>query len=132
MKKYRLGVIGFGHMSSAIIRGALANQVLSTANTAVCDTSPARIAYADELKLDHFSDPAELCRECEYVLFAVKPQDMPVMLESLKNVQIENLLSIVTGWSLCDIRKYIPGDSMIRIMPNTPMQVSHGAAFWAA
>ena len=36
MKKYRLGVIGFGHMSSAIIRGVLANQVLSTANTAVC------------------------------------------------------------------------------------------------
>ena len=132
MKKYRLGVIGFGHMSSAIIRGALANEVLTVRNTGVCDTNPDRTAIAAEMGLDHCDDPAELCKDCEYVLFAVRPQDMPGMLESLRNVHIGNLLSIVTGWSLADIGKYVDTFSMIRIMPNTPMQVSHGAAFWSA
>ncbi len=131
MKQYRLGVIGYGHMSSAIVRGALKAQYLKPEQLIVFDISPERRSAASEDGIICAETPAAVCADSEFVLLAVRPQNMPDLLNEMNGTKLSCLLSIVTGYAIGDLRPYFPDTPIIRLMPNTPMQVNHGAVFFA-
>ena len=132
MKEYRLGVIGFGHMSTAIIKGALNAGVIKADEILIYDPSAPRIQEAQRMGLQAAETAAETAEACRYVLLAVRPQNMQEVMDTLAGIPIHAVLSIVTGWSIAAMKQYLNTSSLMRIMPNTPMQVSKGAAFMAA
>ena len=72
----KLGVIGFGNMGGAIVRGALKRGTLRKEDVNVYDILDAKNAEAAELGLHISADDEALCAESDIILLAVKPQQM--------------------------------------------------------
>ncbi|MEJ0001269.1 MAG: pyrroline-5-carboxylate reductase [Verrucomicrobiota bacterium] len=78
-------------------------------------------------------DNAEVVRESELTILAVKPQVAAAALAGLVDVSAGKLiLSIAAGVTIEKLRGWLhPTARVIRSMPNTPMQVGAGASVYA-
>ncbi len=125
----KLGFIGVGNMGAAILKGIEGK----LGNTAV-------FAYdkdAEKLKnLRLYGATAagsanEIAEKCDYVLLAVKPQQLGEILEGIKgNVKPNTVyISICAGISAEFIKKRIGKNAkVVLVMPNTPMLLGVGAS----
>ena len=83
-KKFKLGVIGAGFMSTAIIGGAISSGFLSASDIAVTDKNEEaknRIAKRGVF----VTDAKTVFNESEFVLFAVKPQNFAELKADAEN-----------------------------------------------
>ncbi len=129
MLKKKIGVIGYGNMGSAILRGAVETEKFDETDFCVYDISEDAMKRAVEHNVQTAESNAALCEECGMIILAVKPQNAQEALKSCKN-QLENksLVSIVAGLGTDRIKAMVEGDARIlRVMPNTPALVSEGA-----
>lgn len=126
-KKYTLGIIGLGHMGSAIARGATAKEYIERYKIAVYD-------HSDHAKKDcaiegytNFASLHELVKNSHIILIAVTPQQIESVLDKLKEETMDVVLSIVTGVSIHYLQERLNGTPVIRAMPNTPLQIGEGS-----
>lgn len=66
----------------------------------------------------------EIAKNSSIVVLAVKPQNYPEVLESLKNsiTTAKTVVSIAAGISIAYVRKGLECDCpVVRVMPNTPL-----------
>ena len=95
-KKFKLGVIGAGFMSSAIIGGALSSDFLSADEIIVTDKN----AEARE-KIARYNvtvaETKDVFDNAEFVLFAVKPQNFAELKEFSTERSCRKLISIMAG-----------------------------------
>lgn len=126
----KFGVIGFGNMGGAIVRGALAKGTLKAEDVNVYDIVDAKNEEAKALGLNVCADDEALCAESDVVLLAVKPQQMEEALGMCKlALDGKAMLSIVAGVSIERLKKAIDGSKprILRLLPNTPALVFEGA-----
>ena len=110
-------------MARAIIRGAIDGQVLLPSQIFVADPSEeARFQFA-ELGCTVFADASEL-PETSHCLLAVKPQIFPLVFHSVK---ARVVYSIMAGIPIQQIQEATSKQSVVRVMPNLPCQLSLGA-----
>lgn len=130
MKK--LAFIGVGNMATAIIGAVTSGNI--------------GVSFSDLVIFDKFSEKCEgfknkgaavansvtdAVREAEYVLLAVKPQNIAEVLGEIKDngISLDNkvFISIAAGVSIGGIRKHLATDAaVVRCMPNTPLQIGLG------
>jgi pyrroline-5-carboxylate reductase len=130
IKGQKVGFIGGGNMGEALIKGLIAANLV-----------PAEAVYASDVRLERLraldqqygvqlcEDNAELVRQVDVVILAVKPQIMaPVVRHIASAVTRKKLLiSIAAGVSTATIRAALGKDArLIRVMPNTPALVLEG------
>jgi pyrroline-5-carboxylate reductase len=130
IKGRKVGFIGGGNMGEALIKGLVAANLV-----------PPEAIYASDVRVDRLrtleqqygvqlvQDNAELVREADVVILAVKPQIMaPVVRQISAAVTPKKLLiSIAAGVSTMTIRAALGKDArLIRVMPNTPALVLEG------
>ena len=131
--KYDFGFIGCGNMGGALIK-ALAKTV-DVKKIAVCDFFQDKAkAFEKELGVV-CSNAEEIAKECEFIVLAVKPQNMSDTLkplrEILKNREDVCLISMAAGLSISAIKEYAGNDfPVIRIMPNTPCTLGAGMVLY--
>jgi pyrroline-5-carboxylate reductase len=79
------------------------------------------------------ADNAELARQSDVLVFAVKPQQFPETLPSLRDATAGKLvLSLAAGITLQRMIDWLhPEARVVRTMPNTPMQIGAGASVYA-
>ena len=95
-KKFKLGVIGAGFMSTAIIKGALGANFLSP--TQICVTDKSESAKEKIAKLNvTVTDASEVFDNSEFVLFAVKPQNFAELKADAENSSCKKFISIMAG-----------------------------------
>ena len=126
-RKYTLGFIGLGHMGLAIARGAVLKEYLERWKICVYDPSP---EVRKKCRTDGFTvlkSEKEVAEESHLTLLAVTPQDCDAVLEKLKGARIECLVSIVTGVSIKHLQEVLDNVPVIRVMPNTPLQINQGS-----
>ena len=123
MKK--LGILGLGHMGSAILEGALGT--IGKDQLMVYDPLKEKTDAAKARGIDAAKDEKELCRSCHMILFAIRPQDVAQVLENMKGSAPECLLTIAAGVPIHRFTDVFEGLSVIRAMPNTPLQIGCGA-----
>ncbi|MBR0373558.1 MAG: pyrroline-5-carboxylate reductase [Mogibacterium sp.] len=125
----KFGVIGFGNMGGAIVRGALAKGTLRAEDVNVYDILENKNEEARALGLHVSADDEALCKESDIVLLAVKPQQMAEALGMTKKaLDGKAMLSIVAGVSIDRLQAAIDGTPRIlRLLPNTPALVFEGA-----
>ncbi len=126
-KKFKLGVIGAGFMSTAIVNGVIAAKNISAKDIIVSDTNVDALSRAKGNGVNVTGDNAYLVNNAEYVLFAVKPQSLSVVLEQIKDAKCEKFISIMAGVKKAKIKKYFPSAKVCRCMPNTPCAIGSGA-----
>lgn len=70
----------------------------------------------------------------EVLIISVKPQQFADVVPELQAMRKRSLtvVSIMAGITIADIRSALEHDAIVRVMPNTPAQIGHGATAWTA
>lgn len=125
----KLGLIGCGVMGFAVISGIIHNNKVQPEDVKVWDISSGKLKETrDRLKIQTASDNREVLRFARIIFLAVKPQDLPVVLEEIKHDITEShiLVSAAAGTSISKILKITGKRKIIRLMPNTPCLIGCG------
>lgn len=132
--KGTLGFLGCGNMGMAILRGLTGTGTIEGSQALVYDPDPARQDEVRQLGAKPVASPADLARQADILLLAVKPQIMGDALDALGNIQPKQplVISIAAGISLQFLQDRLgPETRVARVMPNTPALVGAGAAAYA-
>jgi len=115
-----IGFIGSGRMASADI--ILTDKIPAAAEELARRTGAQARA-----------SNSEVASNAAVLLLCVKPGDVPAALREAGDLTGKLLISIAAGVPLRRLREWAPGNPrLIRVMPNTPALVGHGAAAYAA
>jgi pyrroline-5-carboxylate reductase len=129
--------VGGGNMATALIRG-LMDRGLHPENIFVIDSSPqALIRIEADYGVRTVAEPLvdkSWCSSSSLVVWAVKPQHMRSVCESLSNVSKDLLhLSVAAGITSGSFSKWLGTKRVVRAMPNTPALIGMGqTALFAA
>ena len=126
-KKFKLGVIGGGFMATAIINGAIDSGVLNKEQLIVSDISATSLEKFANNGIATTTDNVFLATNAEFVLFAVKPQSISDVLQTIKGCDCEKFISIMAGVKKQRIKDVFETSKVARCMPNTPCSISSGA-----
>ena len=125
----KYGFIGCGNMGGAIAR-ALSQ---TTKAIMITDRSGKAKALAEELFCT-YADPITVATSCERIFLAVKPQMMQDALVPLQAHLREHkplLITMAAGLQISKIQELAGCElPVIRIMPNTPVQVGKGMTLY--
>jgi len=128
----QIGFIGCGNMGSALL--AQFTQAQAAAQFFVYDADAAKAAAcASAYKAAVCASADELAEKCGVVIAAVKPQQMREALAPLRGALAGKVLvSVAAGIPLATLAERAPKARIIRVMPNTPVQLGAGVCAWAA
>ncbi len=132
----KLNIIGAGAMGSAIARGLIKSGLYAGADLLLFDLrEETLIKLSQELNCQYSLDLSKLKNNIEknsILLFAVKPQNIQELFTEFNGVDSSVLiLSILAGTKLANFEKTFKSNPIIRIMPNTPAQISKGISVLA-
>ena len=126
-----IGFLGYGNMGSAILAGLIEAGQTTGKHALVYDTAEERQQAALSLGAKLADEPADLARESDILILAVKPQTMEEALVPVKPALRANALviSIAAGITIAWLKERLgPTARVVRVMPNTPALVGAGAA----
>jgi pyrroline-5-carboxylate reductase len=129
----QIGFIGSGRMASALLEGILRSGITSATHISVTDRLPAAASeLAAKTGAHARATNAEVASAANILILCVKPSDVPEALKEAGNLTGKLLISIAAGVTLARLKDSAPGKPrIIRVMPNTPALVGHGAAAYA-
>lgn len=123
MPKSKIGFIGAGHMSRAIIDGLLTSdsgitpaQIMASARS----TSTANANHT-QFGIATTTDNQSVCDFADYLIIGVKPQQMHELLLEISEYDLADkiLITLAAGIRLEDYRKILGDDiTLVRTMPN--------------
>ncbi len=131
MQDNTIGFIGGGNMARSLI-GGLINTGRAPNTIRVSEPDPQkRDFFLKSLGVGAVEDNRLLASGSDIIVFAVKPQVMKQVLQSLQEPLLQHrplLLSIAAGVREPDINHWAGGGhAIVRAMPNTPALVGSGA-----
>jgi pyrroline-5-carboxylate reductase len=119
MKK-TIGIIGFGNMGSAIAERARQSYEIIAFDKAKTINAEG---------VDSASSILDLTGKSEAIILAVKPQDIPGLLEEIKNnLRNKLLISIAAGLTAKYFEEKLRQVRVIRVMPNLPALIGQGVS----
>lgn len=120
MKDIALGIIGCGHMGSAIAKGIRDKGILPAEKVFLYDVDGGRAeSLAGETGFQE-GELSQMVRGCDSLLVAVKPQDFDSLAKEIKtDVLSQTIISIMAGVRIERIIEKIGKDiPVVRAMPN--------------
>jgi pyrroline-5-carboxylate reductase len=125
--KEKIGLIGVGNMGGAILEGLLTKELAGANQIWVYDKLTDKAAeFKSRWKVHQAPSNAELVRESEILILAVKPQDLKTTLDEMK-VQFKDyhvMISILAGTPVQKIQDAAGRKmDMVRAMPNLGAKV---------
>jgi pyrroline-5-carboxylate reductase len=130
-----IGFIGAGQMARALAQGFVAAGLVPGERIVACDpVAQAGEAFAAAVKgAALLASNSEIVQRADVVFLAVKPQNMPAVLTELagKCGPQKLVISIAAGVPLARLSGGLKSDRVVRVMPNTPALVGHGASCYA-
>ena len=130
----KIGFIGLGNMAGAMIGGLLKKGIVAPADIYGADVNADMAKKrAGEFKINAGTDNAEVVKNADYLVLAVKPQYAAAAIEGFKDALRKDqvVISIMAGKTLAWLSEHLGGDiKCVRCMPNTAALV--GEAITAA
>ncbi len=134
--QYELGFIGAGNMAEAIAKAAIDKHILQPQQIIAADPSPQRRDAFKKLGVTATDDNTQAVKDTKQLLLAVKPQVMAQAASDLgKHGSPQQVfISIMAGINTPNLaaaiaqQGNIPNPRVVRVMPNTPLQVGLGMA----
>jgi len=133
LKKYRIIFIGCGNMGEAILKGIITSGHIESKDITFYELDKNRIKYIEKTyAIESVKNIDEGIRFSEYVLLAVKPQNIKQVLAEIGKYfdkDINSLISIAAGVSTGFIEESLDCKcSVMRVMPNAPALFNRGMA----
>jgi pyrroline-5-carboxylate reductase len=130
----QVGFIGTGKMATALAKGLIDSRFVAAQNVLGSDVLPeARRGFTSATGARIVDHNSEL-HDSDVLFLAVKPQQMPGVLEELAGHLDDSTLvvSVAAGVTLATITQAL-GENVrvVRVMPNTPCLVGAGASAFA-
>lgn len=124
----KVGLIGFGNMAQAMVKGWLKEKVLSPDQIyATASRYEALKERAAAYGIHALSSNRELAEMCDVIVLAVKPYMIAKATEGcLEAVKSKMIISVAAGMPFEKIEEILPGTRHISIVPNTPISVGQG------
>ncbi|MBQ7097228.1 MAG: pyrroline-5-carboxylate reductase [Clostridia bacterium] len=124
----KIGIIGAGNMASALAGCLIASETICAEELSISDINPRGLAKWKELGAFSTENNAEVISRSDIVIFAVKPNVLPCVLEEIKGLLADKVLISIAAGVKIDAMEMILGSEakIIRAMPNTPAQVNCG------
>lgn len=128
MDKFKLGIIGYGNMATAILNGILKADIIPKNAIIVTDIDRSKLSELNEKGICTAADNQFIFDNSQYILLAVKPQIFDNLGESLNfSTKADAVISIMAGKKISTIKeKFVERPTVVRIMPNTPCLVGEG------
>ncbi len=130
MLNKKIGFIGCGNMTKAIINGIVKSQVIAPENIWVFDRKPAtNQEMVEKYGLNTAESPASLAGAVDILVAAVKPNVIGKVLGDIAGqIKKETLVVSIAAGVTLETLAGVLGDSrkIIRVMPNTPALVGEG------
>ena len=127
-----IGFIGGGQMAEAMVRGILAAGLVAKDSIMIAEPTAARCEYLHaQYGIRCTQDAEALCRACNVLVVAVKPQLAELVLTQYRPFVTAGhlVVSIMAGIPLQVLAGYFAEPvRLIRVMPNTPALVLAGAS----
>ncbi|CAM9296014.1 unnamed protein product [Hapterophycus canaliculatus] len=126
----KLGFIGAGMMSSAMINGIIAAKVTKAENIIASDVYQPSLDRLAASGVRTSDANKEVVSGSDVVVLAVKPDVIPAVLAEIAPhlTEASLVVSIAAGVPLAVLEELVPGKRVVRVMPNTPCLVSESAA----
>lgn len=122
-----LGFVGAGQMASAILEGVLNRGLYPPEEIIMSNPHPDKLEHPRDLGVQVTLDNQVVAARAEIVILAVKPQKFEPVLQELSGLCAGKcVVSIAAGISADWISARLPGAQVIRVMPNTPLQLGFG------
>ncbi len=129
LKSMRIGFIGAGNMTQALIKGMVESKAVRPDHVVVSNRTPGKLVKLAELyKVETREHNEMVVEECDVIILAMKPQDLPKALEGFANQIREHqiVISLAAGIGFEMLSKLIPEGRLVRLMPNTPSIIGRG------
>jgi pyrroline-5-carboxylate reductase len=126
----KLGFIGAGNMGEALVKGLIASKAAKPSQVLVSARRPERVQELERIYGIRGASNAEVARESDVLVLAVKPQILDQVLRDIApEVPRDRLvISVAAGVPIAAIeRRLQPPLRIVRAMPNTPATVGAGA-----
>ena len=119
----KLGFIGTGNLASAILRGVVSCEKISSSEILIYDINQAKVnELCEELSVNAASCAFEVAAKCENIIIAVKPKDFASLADEIKEETMKNnplVISTAAGTETSKIVSCFGFDvKAVRIMPN--------------
>ena len=125
-----VGFIGAGNMGYAIMKGIKGSDMAEKISLFAFDPFQDAMVRAEQMGVNTVKDGSEVVSKCDYVFFAVKPQQLDEVLAEIKDEVTKDkvIVSICAGITDDYIAsKTIDGAKVVMVMPNTPLLLGEGA-----
>ena len=126
---YKVGFIGAGNMSQAIIRGLIETKTL-TADKIVCSNrTPGKLQkLTEQFGIQTRPTNEQVIDDCDVVILAMKPQDLATAVGSIASSFREKqvVISLAAGITFEKLEKQLPQCRLVRVIPNTPAVIQKG------
>ncbi len=121
-------------MASALADGLINSKMLRPDELAMSDRIPAKLNVWQEKGVFTTEDNGEVIKNSDIIIFAVKPNILPSVLEEAKAFADSKVfISIVAGVTIEKMESILGSNAkIIRAMPNTPAQVLCGMVVLSA
>jgi len=130
----RILVVGFGNMGSALVEGFL-DKGIAPEHMTVLDKADSAKAKAKTLGVSLIRSPQDLAHKPQFIILAVKPQVMDVVVPEYAHLTSEGVcfISVAAGQTLKKLQGYLGASArIVRAMPNTPASVGAGVTVLCA
>lgn len=128
MNQLRLGFIGAGNMATAILDGVVAQHVFQADRIIISNPHSEKLEHPKALGVRVTNSNEEVVENSDIVILAVKPQMYEVVIEEIcDQCAGKCIVSIAAGISTAWLRARVPDADIVRVMPNTPLQLGLGA-----
>ena len=130
MEDYRIGFIGAGNMSRALIEGLLDSGKIARGQLSAVDPLPAALQALGEIGIRTGTELTDAVRDSHFVFLGIKPQVaqsvLPQLASALSAGQV--VVSMMAGVPTGTIEEQIGGEvPVIRVMPQTLVRLRLGA-----
>lgn len=129
LKSMRIGFIGAGNMTQTLVKGMVESKIVRPDHILVSNRTPGKLVKMSELYGIQTREHNELVvEECDVIVLAMKPQDLPQALEGFANQirETQVVISLAAGINFETLSKQIPEGRLVRLMPNTPSIIGRG------
>lgn len=123
----KIGLIGCGHMGTAILSGLIRNGISRRNQILIYDSiRPKMISASKKFRVHAVKNSRDLARQTEVILLAVKPQDLRLVAEEIRTRLGPNqiVVSILAGTPVKKLKRFLgTRTAVVRAMPNLGAQV---------